>query len=166
MVMKRRTPRRRFDRRPRCWTRSRVHSRSAFALLDVLLGGIVLSIALVAVFGLSSQALTSQVVGEKRMQAAMLADVLLNQVLAVGPEEYSSRFATSGVADPPFDDFEYEIVIRDEGVGRPFTVTATIYWFVGGREYEEVVETKVAPLMGDIEEDERIPERPVNRDSG
>lgn len=139
--------------------------RCGFALLDVLVGGIVLSIALTAIFGLSSRALSAQVVGEKRQQASMLLDLLLNQVLAIGPRDYSSTFAMNGRADPPFEQFEYELVIDDEGVGHPYGVTATVWWYMGSRRYEEVVETKIAQPENDNDEvDDRKLDQPVNRD--
>jgi len=143
-------------------SRSPAHRRG-LVLLDVLIGGIVLSIALVAVLGVSSRALNAQIMGERRMQASMLVDDLLTMVLAVGPERYPSEFPTSGVAEPPFQEFEYEILIEDQGVGRPYLVVVDVFWMVGSREYFESVETRIAPLMGEIEEDERIPERPVLR---
>ncbi len=140
-----------------------VHRRG-FALMDVMIGGIVLAIALTAIFSLSSRALHSQMIGEQRMQASMLLDQLLNQVLAVGPDEYSNVFATSGTADPPFENFEYEIVIDDEGSGHPFAVTARVYWMAGGREIEASVETRIAPMLGEVEDGEREPEFPVVRE--
>jgi len=139
------------------------HKRGGFALLDVLVGGLVLSIALTAIFGLTRLSLSSQLRGEKRQQASMLLDSLLNQVLAIGPVDYPSTFSTSGVADPPFEDFEYEIRLEDAGVGHPYNVTATVSWYVGGRQFRETVESKIATMMGEVEADERVPEQPVNR---
>ena len=136
-----------------------------FALLDVLVGGIVLSIALTAIFGLSSRALSAQVLGEKRQQASMLLDLLLNQVLAIGPRDYSSTFSLNGTADAPFENFQYEITIDDEGIGHPYGVTATVWWYMGSRRYEETVETKIAqPENDDNEVEDRKLEQPVNRD--
>ncbi len=57
--------------------------RSGFALFDVMVGGLVMAIALTAIFGLTSRALSAQMRGEKRQQAAMLADIVLNPVLAL-----------------------------------------------------------------------------------
>jgi len=139
------------------------HERKGFALLDVLVGGLVLSIALTAIFGLTRRSLSSQLRGEKRQQASMLLDSLLNQVLAIGPVKYPNTFSTSGVADPPFDEFEYEIRLEDEGIGHPYDVTATVSWYVGSRQFQETVETKIAPIMGEVEANERVPEQPVNR---
>lgn len=139
------------------------HKREGFALLDVLVGGLVLSIALTAIFGLTRRSLSSQLNGEKRQQASMLIDSLLNQVLAIGPVNYPSTFSTRGVADPPFDEFEYEIRLEDAGIGHPYNVTATVSWYVGSRPFQETVETKIAPMMGEVEANERVPEQPVNR---
>ena len=137
-----------------------------FALLDVLVGGIVLAIAMTTIFGLSSRSLSAQVLGERRQQASMLIDLLLNQVLAVGPQNYSSTFSTSGTADAPFERFQYEITIVDAGIGHPYGVSVTVSWYVGSRLYEETVETKIAQPENEDEdvEKDRKPEQPVNRD--
>lgn len=137
--------------------------RHGIALLDVLVSGIVLSISLVAIFGLASNAMKSQMLGERRLRAAMFLDELLNMVLAVGPEEYPSSFATSGQGESPFEEYEYDVIIEDLGIGRPYRVTANVYWTVGQREYAASIETRIAPKLGDIEEGERIPDRPVLR---
>ncbi len=138
--------------------------RGGFALFDVMVGGLVLVIALTAIFGLTSRALVAQMRGEKRQQAAMFADSLLNQVLALGPDNYSGVFATDGFGDPPFENFEYEIVLDDKGNGHPFDVTVLVRYVVGGQTYEESVETKVAVMLGEYEDDERVPDEPVVRD--
>jgi len=144
----------------------RLKGSGGFALLDVLVGGIVLAIAMTTIFGLSSRSLSSQVLGERRQQASMLIDSLLNQVLAVGPRDYSSTFSTSGRADVPFERFQYEITINDEGIGHPYGVSVTVSWYVGSRLYEETVETKIAQPENEDEnvEKDRKPEQPVNRD--
>ncbi len=138
--------------------------RGGFALLDVMIGGLVLAMALTVIFGLSSGALQAQAKGERRQQAAQLADSLLNQVLALGPDNYTDVFATSGRADPPYENFDYEILLEDKGIGHPFDVTVLIRWSMGSRGFEESFETKIAPMLGEYEEDERIPEQPVDRD--
>jgi hypothetical protein len=42
-------------------------------------------------------------------------------------------------------------------------VVARVYWIIGQREFSESIETRIAPKLGEFEEDERIPDRPVLR---
>ncbi len=139
------------------------HRRSAFALLDVLVAGLILAGALTALLGLGSRSLRAQIQGERRLHASMLADEILSEIAAVGPEDYPGEYAMSGTAEEPYTNLEYEIDIQDDGLSRPYRVTVTVSWVVNERVYEERVETLLAPMLGEVEEDERVPDKEIYR---
>jgi len=135
-----------------------------FALLDVLVGGILLSIALVSVMGVASQAMRSQILGEEMQRASMMLDEVLEEVLMVGPERFRASFPLEGER-PEWPGITYEL--RIEAPGRdsnPYRVTATARWVSGGRERSIVIPTMIAPLRGDEPDPEREPEEVVDRD--
>ncbi len=139
-------------------------ARRGFALLDALIGGVLLGLAMVVVIGLTGSAISSQARGEQLQIAAMLADERLNLVLAVGPEDYPSTFEVKGVCDEPFSDFAYEVDITPRPEGDPFLIKAIIKWrTIGGRSQELAVETLVAPRVGDDPNPDRRPEETVGR---
>lgn len=113
--------------------------RRGFALMDVIIGGIMLGAALSVIISLSSRALARQTDGEKRMIAAWLADELLNMVLIEGPHEYPRRNDTSGWFRPPFEEFSFDLDIRDRGLAEPFGVAATVRWPTGEVRVESLM---------------------------
>lgn len=136
--------------------------RRGVALVEALVGGIILGIGLAALLGIASRSLSAQTAGEHRLVAAWLADDVLNMVLAEGPEEYPRLHDETGRFAPPFDEYAHEVVIEDLGRGNPFRVTAIISWGDGERE-RVVVETLIAPLL--TEEDIlREPEEELDRE--
>ncbi len=136
--------------------------RRGFALLDVIVGGVMLGIGLSVVLSVTSRSLATQSDGEKRLVASWLADGLLAMVLVEGPVEYPKHYHPSGEFAPPFDGFEFEIDIEDIGPSEPFRVTATVRW-PGGRSYREVTaETLIALRLGDSFQP-RAPAEPVDR---
>ena len=86
-------------------TRRPTISGRAFALLDVLIGGVLLGLALAVILGLSGQNLKAQTRGERMQQAARLADQLLSMVLSVGPEAFMDRFPMCGQGDDVFEGY-------------------------------------------------------------
>jgi len=136
-----------------------------FVLIDAVVASIVLGLALVAVIGLSAEALTSQARGEQLATAARLADEQLNLVLAVGPEAFPSVFDTEGRCDAPFQDFTYSVRIDSAPIGEAAPVTVTIRWFAGARPRDLTVETRIAPRLGDDPDPERQPTETLGRDS-
>lgn len=140
--------------------------RRGFALLDVLVGGILLSIALVSVLGVASAAMRSQMLGEEMARAAFLLDEVLNEVLMVGPARYrQDNFPMEGErADYPGMRFELQIEppSRDSA---PYRIVATARWQSGGRERTLVIPTMIAPLRGDEPDPEREPETAIDRDA-
>ncbi len=142
----------------------RVRGRRGLALLDVMVGGIMLGIGLAVVMTVASRALNRQTDGEMRITAAWLADELLNMVLVEGPVKYPQLYDTSGRCDPPFDNFAFELDIKDQGLGMPFDVTATIRWPASRPINSIQVQTAIAARRGEAIE-ERAPLEPVDRDS-
>jgi hypothetical protein len=102
--------------------------RRGIALIDVLVGGIMLGIGLSVILTVTSRALSRQTDGEKRLVASWLADELLSMVLVEGPDMYGRLYDTSGTFGPPFDDFAYIVDIEDQGIGVPYLVSAVIRW--------------------------------------
>lgn len=140
-------------------------SRRAFALLDALIGGVLLGLAMVVVIGLTGAAMSSQAKGERIETAAMLADERLNMVLAVGPEAYPGVFKMKGPCDEPFADYDYEVEISPRPEGDPFFVRATIAWRVATGTQRISVETLIAPRVGDEPDPDRKPQETVDRSS-
>ena len=143
----------------------RSRSRRGFALMDVIVGGVMLGIGLGVVLTLASRALASQAQGEKQMVAAWLLDELLAMVVVEGPVEFPHLQSTHGRFDPPFDEFEFDVNLEDLGVGQPFLVTATVRWLRGREERQVQAQTYIAPRFIDPENpfDDRIPIEPIDR---
>lgn len=139
-------------------------SRRAFALLDVLVAGVLTGIVLVAVVGLGGQALSSQTRGEQIQTAAMLADERLNLVLMTGPDRYEGFFEAEGACDPPFESFRYRVEIEDAAEGSAWPVKVTISWRVFTGEQSLTIETRLAPRIGDDPDPDRQPAEPVARE--
>ena len=137
--------------------------RRGMALMDVLVAGMVLSGALVAVLGIAGRALNAQLRGQQIEEAAMVLDSLLNEVLAVGPAEYLKVGEMSGVIEPPFEQFTYRIVIDDITPSEPFRVTARVWWNSGGGEQTAEVQTLMARRLGEEPDPEREPTQPAER---
>jgi hypothetical protein len=130
--------------------RVRTNHHRGIALLDVIIGSIMLGVGLAVVISLSSRSLATQTDGERRLVASWLADELLNMVLVEGPVLYPRMYDTTGQFYPPFEEYYYEVDIRDTGVGQPYRVTATVGWNVGsgGGEYI-TIQTFIAERLGE-----------------
>ncbi len=138
--------------------------RRGFALIDALVGGVLLGIGVAVVLSIASRAVAAQGDGERRLVAAWLADEALNLVLVEGPEAFKQLYDTSGKFDPPFERFLYDIEIDDNGIGLPYTVMVTVRWQHGRHERTLDVETMIAQRQGD-EDQPRAPVEPVDRDA-
>ena len=129
-----------------------------FALIDVIVGGVMIGIGVAAMISITSRSLTSQTEGEQLLQASWLADELLNMVLVEGPVEYPKIHDTFGRFEEPFANFEYEVDIQDQGPRLPFRVTAYIRW-PRMRDMREIsVETLIAARLGE----ELVPRMPID----
>ncbi len=146
--------------------RAACNRRGAFALVDVIVGAVILGVALTVIIGLSGQAVTAQIKGQDLATAAMLADEQLQLVLARGPDDYTKRFRTEGTCDEPFADFEYQVTITGTGQSAPYEVRATISWTRAWGKQSLSIETLAASRIAgeDFEPDpERRPEVPIQR---
>jgi len=144
--------------------RSVHRTRRGVALFDVIVGGMMLAIGMGVVLSVASQALTRQTDGERRLVASWLADELLNMVIVEGPDQFSRVQETSGVFDPPFADFRFDVDLEDVGLRDPFRVTATISW-PADRPFNQIeVQTLIAPRKGEILQQQREPLEPIDRE--
>lgn len=142
---------------------ARSNRRGGFVLLDAIVATLILAIALVTIVGLNSSALSAQRDGERLHDAAMLADELLEQVVAVGPDRFRRVFGLRGACEPPFESYSYEMEIRSVGAGDPYSVAVTVRWDDLGRERSLRFETLVAQRLGDDPDPEREPEQSMER---
>src|SRR5262245_43958452 len=100
--------------------------RRSFALLDALVGSVILGIGLAVTLSVASRSIAMQVDGQRQLTAAWLLDELLGSVVMDGPVAFPQLNATNGRFDPPFDEFEFDVDIDDLGLGKPLMVTATV----------------------------------------
>jgi type II secretory pathway pseudopilin PulG len=135
--------------------------RRGFALIEVVIAGIVLAIGLSAVVSVAARALADQQRGEHAVAAATLLDGLLAQVLVDGPVDYVRMNGSNGRCPDPWEDFEYEVRIEDATPGDACDVLAIVR-DPNGREYR--CATRIAPRVGNEPAPERRPPEPVDRD--
>ena len=137
--------------------------RRGFALVDVILGGMLLAIGLASIISLATRALKSQTDGEKQMTAAWLCDEMLALVVVDGPVDYPRQHDTSGQFEFPFQEFSFDLEIVNQGVDLPYVVTATVSWPAGRGMRNVQVATLIADRKDDPEET-RVPEEPIDRE--
>jgi len=143
-------------------TRPPCRRHRGIALIDVMIGGILLGIGLSVILSLTGRSLSMQANGEKRLVATWLADELLTMVLVDGPDRFPRQNDSSGQFNEPFADFRYEVDIEFTGRGAPYRVNAMVRW--SDRENDVVrVETLIALRLGD-EEQPREPYERVDRE--
>ncbi len=142
-----------------------LHHRRGFALMDAIVGGIMLGIGLAAILSVASRSVALRTEGQRQIVAAWLLDELLAMVLVEGPVAYPQLYATQGRFDFPFEDFEYDLDIDDLGLQEPFRVTATVRWAQGVRSRQAHAQTYIAERRGDAMEDleRRAPLEPIDR---
>lgn len=147
--------------------RTPTRTRHGVILLEVILAAIVLALGLTVVISLSTQSMSRQLDGERRMTAAWLADELLSMVVVEGPRNFANAEpsgwlgadARDGHFPPPFQEYSYELDLEAIGDFQPYNVTATINWLDGSRKKQLVIMTKIASRHG--EEDEESPREPI-----
>jgi type II secretory pathway pseudopilin PulG len=147
--------------------------RGGFALVDAIVGAIIVGVSLAVIISLMGRALTSQKQGEEIATAAALADEMLHMVLARGPDDYGKRFPVEGPCEAPFEDYRFRLDFSgggNEGGGwAPFRVTATITWGAAPAPQSLVVETLMASRLGGLDDvggqadPDRRPEAGVTR---
>jgi len=136
----------------------RARRARGFALIDVIVGGVILGIGLSVLLSVSARSMALQRAGERRLVASWLADELLCRVLVDGPEDFPLRNDVAGWFDAPFEDYSYEVTIEDEGRGLPYRVIAGVRWDNGPGDFLEV-ETRIAVRGGDPDQ----PREPLER---
>lgn len=132
----------------------------AFALIEVVVAGIILALGLGAVVSLATRAMIDQQRGERAVIAAALMDELLASVLVEGPVEWPKAHARSGRCDAPWSDFEYGVNIEEAEPGAPCDVLVILH-DPAGREFR--CATRIALRLGDDPNPERAPSEPVDR---
>lgn len=143
----------------------------AFALVDVIVGAIIVGVSLAVIISLTGRALSSQKRGEELTVAAGLADETLQLVLARGPDDYAKRFPIEGPCEAPYADYRFKLVFAGGSTTVPYHVTATISWgaAAGGAPQSIVVETLMASRDGGLDsaggqpDPIRTPDTPVVR---
>jgi len=142
--------------------RRRSGRRRGIALIDAIIGGVMLGSGLAVLMTIMARSMNGQITGEKRITAVWLADELLSLVLVEGPVEYPRVRDTTGRFGPPFDEYIYELLLEDLGRGNPYRVTCWVRW--GTRPTDVVtVQTLIAPRLGDYEQP-RMPSERLDRD--
>jgi hypothetical protein len=138
--------------------------RRGIALVDVIIGSVILAIGLAVVISLTTRSLRTQTDGEKQLMASWLVDEFLTMVLVEGPINYPKLYDTNGTCEYPFEEFDYDVAIEDMGPHQPFRVTATVYWLGGTGERQVQAQTFISERGGDPYQP-RIPLEPVDRDA-
>ena len=137
-------------------------TRRGIALMDVILGGVMLGIGLTVIVSLGSRSIALQAQSQRQLTAAWLVDELLAMVVVEGPVDYPKLYSTTGRFDFPFEDYSYEVVIDDIGLRLPFRVTAFVRW-PHADDYRQVeAQTYVAERLGDPNQI-RMPLEPIDR---
>ena len=136
--------------------------RRGVALMDVILGGVMLGIGLTVVMSLASRSMAIQAHAQKQLTAAWLVDELLSMVLVEGPVDYPKIHSTSGRFDFPFEDYEFDVVIEDIGLRQPFRVTAYVRWPHHASFRQAQAQTYIAERLGDPNQI-RMPLEPIDR---
>jgi hypothetical protein len=143
--------------------------RRSFALIDVIVGSIMLAVGLAVIITSSSRSLSTQIDGEKQLAASWIADELLSMVVVEGPVNYPKLYDTAGACEAPYEDFDYELVLEDLGPWEPFRVTAYVRWPSGNGHKEIAVQTLIADRGGDPEADppveQRLPKEVLDRNA-
>lgn len=146
--------------------KNRPSHHRGFALVDVIVGAVILGASLAVVVGLAGQAVTAQIRGQDLTTASMLADEQLNLVLARGPDDYQKRYRSEGTCDEPFEDYSFAVKIDGTGQSEPYAVSATISWQRAWGAQSLTIRTLIATrIAGDeFEPDpDRRPETPIQR---
>ncbi len=135
--------------------------RRGFALVDAVIGGVILAVGLAAILTLTARAMMMQRSGETAIIAAHLCDELLAQVLMEGPEDYIDLYDSFGRFHEPFDEFDFAVELDDRGEGLPWRVTATVFHRPTGESFS--VQTMIATRGGEEPNPDRTPPEPIDR---
>ncbi len=142
--------------------RTQTRARRGIALMDVILGSLLLGIGLTVIVSLASRSISLQAQSQRQLTAAWLVDELLAMVLVEGPVNYPKLYSTDGRFDFPFEDYRYEVQIDDIGLRQPFRVTAFVRWPHGDDFRQVEAQTYIAERLGDPNQ-VRMPLEPIDR---
>ncbi len=137
--------------------------RRGVALVEAVLGGVMLAVGLAVLVSIVSQSLSRQRLGEEQIVAAALLDELLNMVVVEGPDNYPRRNDVAGTFEAPFEDYSYVLDIRSQGEYDPYLVVATVRWDSAGVMREASVETMIAIRRADEQFEPREPGETIVR---
>ena len=140
-------------------TRTSFAARRGFALIDAILGGLLLAFGLAAVVTLSQRSLVMLQRGEREAQASALLDELLGQVVAEGPVEFARRRPVVGTCDAPWNEWTFAIDLSSSGEGEAWDVVARVQDSTG---VQHRCATKVAARNAN-DLPERKPTEPIDR---
>lgn len=140
-------------------------NRRGVVLVEALVASLLLGAALVAMTSLAADAIGSQASGRRVRESAMLLDEQLALVLARGPDDYASRYPTSGPCDAPFQAYAYRLEFEGGSGGLPYLVRCTVSWSEGARQRSETIETMIAPRRGEEPDPDRAPTEPIDREN-
>lgn len=149
-------------RRARSGHRPRCQARRGMALLDAIIGAIILGIGLGVVLSMTGRSMAAQASGERHLTASWLADELLTMVMIEGPEDYPRNFETAGNFTGPYSKFSYEVDIDSPAEGFPYEVSAEVSWSNDPADRVRV-ETVIAVRRDEDPLESRIPYEPVDR---
>lgn len=136
--------------------------RRGFALIDVIIGGILLAVGLAAILSLGARSMNMHLKGEREVIAASLLDDLLGSVLADGPKDFPDLHEMRGYCDPPYEDFEFAVDIEEGNSGVPYKVAVTVQHSASRDTW--TVETLIAAKLGDEPDPPRAPLEPIDRE--
>jgi uncharacterized membrane protein YgcG len=133
-------------------------------MVDVLIGGVMLSVGLAIILTITGRAVKSQTEGEYMVSAAWLIDERLGLIEMEGPDNYPQLHDMSGSFGAPYEDFSFDVAIdEEEGIGDSYRVAVTVFWPGGGTERAATVETVMAKRLGDVSTQVRMPLEPIDR---
>lgn len=137
--------------------------RRGIALMDVIIGAVMLAVGLAVVISMSSRSLARQSDAERMVTASWLADELLAMVVVDGPTLYPKLNPTHGRFDPPFEQFSFQVDLEDDGEYLPVRASAMVTWQAGAATHQVLIETLIAKRHGDSVP--RAPADPVDREA-
>lgn len=140
--------------------------RRGVALLDVLVGALMLGVGLAVLMSLSSQSLQGELTAQRRITATWLADEALAMVLARGPHNYQMNEPMEGYFDPPYDMFTWSLEMNQQGDWQPWVVRSIVTWTDLRGPMSVEIDTLIAPRQGedDVPEDWK-PIEPLDREA-
>ena len=117
----------------------RKKGQKAFAIMEVIIGTILLGIGLGTVSSIATRSLSSQTRAEYQLTASWLADGLLAQILVDGPIGFQEMQPNEGTFEEPFEKFRYELKFVETDKYQPWEVTARVLW-KGSRGADRYIE--------------------------